>query len=275
MNRKRIIFGIFILLLIVIVVMGYSDTNQFKVNEADFETDLIASGESLKIIQISDLHNKVFENNNEELVKTVDGLDGDIIVLTGDLIDRRTDELASVFDLVNALTSINKHVYFVSGNHEWDNPNFKALLRGLRERDVVILDNKNTSITRNGVSINLVGVADYSTDHHDLKAAFEGIGNDQFTVLLSHAPGIVESPQNTANLTLSGHTHGGQVRLPFIGAVVAPGQGFFPKYDQGVFELTSEQHLYIDSGLGTSMLPVRFLNQSQFSLITIKGKDAR
>jgi predicted MPP superfamily phosphohydrolase len=74
---------------------------------------------------------------------------------------------------------------------------------------------------------------------------------------------------NSVDLILSGHTHGGQVRFPLIGALVVPDQGFFPKFDKGAFNLGGNRHLYIDSGLGTSRLPVRFLNQSQISLIKI------
>lgn len=75
-----------------------------------------------------------------------------------------------------------------------------------------------------------------------------------------------------ADLILSGHTHGGQVRIPFIGALVAPDQGFFPKLEKGIYEFGTNQFLYIDSGLGTSVAPIRFLNQSQLSVIKITGE---
>src|SRR5690606_36275120 len=112
------------------------------------------------------------------------------------------------------------------------------------------------------------------THHEDVQAAFRGVDQEQYTILLSHAPNIVirySSNDILADLILSGHTHGGQVRLPFIGALAAPGQGLFPKLDKGTFTIAQDQYLYIDSGLGTSMVPIRFLNQSQMSFIRVVG----
>lgn len=73
------------------------------------------------------------------------------------------------------------------------------------------------------------------------------------------------------DIILSGHTHGGQVRLPLVGTVIAPGEGLFPKFDKGMFNLNNGSLLYIDSGVGTSKLPIRLLNRSQMSLIKIVG----
>ncbi|WP_255259575.1 hypothetical protein [Lentibacillus sp. CBA3610] len=108
---------------------------------------------------------------------------------------------------------------------------------------------------------------------HDISSkAFKNLRSEYYTILLSHAPDITKQYQSIpADLILSGHTHGGQIRLPFIGALLAPGQVLFPKLDRGTFPLDPEQYLYIDSGLGTTRLPVRFFNQSQMSLVTITG----
>lgn len=106
-----------------------------------------------------------------------------------------------------------------------------------------------------------------------MEEAFAGIDGEHYTILLSHSPGITEKYDTLpADLLLSGHTHGGQLRIPIIGALVAPGQGLFPSLEKGTYELKENQHLYIDSGLGTSVAPMRFLNQSQLSLITVSSK---
>lgn len=202
----------------------------------------------------------------------VKNLKANVIVLTGDIIDRRTKNLDNVLYLIERLSSINHKIFFVSGNHEWSNPRFKEFLKGLKERKVTILDNEKTKFTEGDVAINLVGVADYTTKHGDLKKALQGVHKERLTVLLSHSPSVIKLiNSNSVDLILSGHTHGGQVRLPFIGALVVPDQGFFPKYDKGPFKLGNNLHLYIDSGLGTSRLPIRFLNQSQLSYIKITG----
>ncbi len=248
----------------------YYDTNFFKMNRIEFQSDKIADGTEFTIIQISDLHNKVFRNNNEELIRTVNQINANIVVITGDLIDRRTKNLKDVLYFVQKITTVHKNVFYVSGNHEWGNPLGKKLLDGLKERNVIILDNKNTEIMDGRSVINLAGVADVTTKQDNLKKALQGLNKEQFTLLLSHNPCVIKKIESqSVDLILSGHTHGGQVRIPLIGALVVPDQGLFPQYDKGSFNLGVNRYLYIDSGLGTSRLPIRFLNQSQFSLIKI------
>lgn len=248
----------------------YYDTNFFKINRLEFQSDKIPAGTEFTILQISDLHNKVFRNNNEDLIQTVNNINANIVVITGDLIDRRTNTLKDVLDFMENITTVHKHVFYVSGNHEWGNPLCNKLLVGLEERNVVILDNHWTQIVAGEVVINVAGVADVTTKQDNLKKALHGLNKKQFTLLLSHNPCVIKKIEsNSVDLILSGHTHGGQVRIPLIGAVVVPDQGLFPKYDKGAFKLGANRYLYIDSGLGTSRLPIRFLNQSQFSLIKI------
>ncbi len=99
----------------------------------------------------------------------------------------------------------------------------EKFLSGLKERNVTILNNKNTQVTKKGVTLNFLGVDDVSTGQEDLEKAFNNIDQELYTILLSHSPGIIEKYNNIpADLILSGHTHGGQVRFPFIGALVAP-----------------------------------------------------
>ncbi|MBP2079855.1 metallophosphoesterase [Oceanobacillus polygoni] len=272
-KRKRLALSIGALCMLLFSTKAYMDTNIFKVNRVQFQTDKIPPGTDFTILQISDVHNKVFGDNNEKLLDTVEEIDADIIVLTGDLVDRRTDNFDSVFSLVERLKALNQHVYFVSGNHEWDNPNRKSLLDGLEKRDITILNNQHTELAINNVKLNLAGIDDASTNHEDLDRAFMNVNPESYTVLLSHTPSILDKYEGIpADLILSGHTHGGQVRVPLIGALVAPDQGFFPKLEKGTYEFGTNQFLYIDSGVGTSVAPIRFLNQSQLSVIKISGE---
>lgn len=251
----------------------YFDTNFFKINRLVYHTIKLPIGSEVTILQISDLHNKVFGNDNQQLIRTIKGLRADTIVITGDLIDRRTTNLNNVFHFVENLTSFHEQVLFVTGNHEWANPLLEELLIGLRARNVKILDNQSTQIIAGDSSIQIAGVDDYSIKSGCLNKIAPITNKEQFTILLSHSPGVIQTKLVEAvDLILSGHTHGGQVRLPLIGALVVPDQGFFPKYDKGTYKLSSNKHLYIDSGLGTSRLPIRFLNQSQISFITLTNK---
>lgn len=270
---KKWLFLVGVLSVFGVATKAYLDTNYFKVNHVAFETSKLPKDTEITILQISDVHNKNFGDDNERLLEAVKELNADFIVLTGDLVDRSTEDLTSTLAFAEGLTSISERVYFISGNHEWDNAYKQELLDGLGQRRITILNNKNTTLSIHGIDINLVGIDDESTNHENLDLAFAGVEGSRFTVLLSHSPGVVENNHTIpADLILSGHTHGGQIRLPFIGAVVAPNQGYFPEYDKGVFEINADQYLYIDSGLGTSVAPVRFMNQSQISLITVSGE---
>lgn len=268
--KNWVILFILTVLFLAVLARVYYETNVFKVSRAEFNSSKVPEGFEVKVLQISDVHNKV-NDNNEELINTVKELNADIIVITGDLIDRKTDDFQNVFSLIEKMKRINEDIYYVSGNHEWGNPYMEQLLSGLKERNVTILNNNNTQVTKKGITLNLLGVDDVSTGHEDLKKAFNNIDQEElYTILLSHSPDIIEKYNNIpADLILSGHTHGGQVRFPFIGALVVPDQGFFPKLDKGAYKVGTEQYLYIDSGLGTSIAPIRFLNQSQISLIKI------
>ncbi|WP_047986405.1 metallophosphoesterase [Ornithinibacillus californiensis] len=260
-------------LLLSSLVKVYVDTNIFKVNNIRFRTKKLPHDTNFSILQITDLHNRVFGKQNEILIKTVKDIHADVVVLTGDLISRGTNDFTNVFTLVEEIIKVNPNVYYVTGNHELGNDNVDMFLAGLEERGVNILRNQNTKITRGDTVINLVGIDNESTNHEDLDQAFDSISEEHYTVLLSHSPNVVDKYDSIpADLILSGHTHGGQIRLPLIGAVVGPDRSFFPKLDKGIFEIHTGQYLYVDSGIGTSGYPVRFLNQSQISLIEVRGE---
>ncbi|WP_241964577.1 metallophosphoesterase [Paraliobacillus zengyii] len=270
---KQFIIISSILAVVSTVIKIYHDTNFFKVQPVHIQTKKIPKGSSFSILQLSDIHNKVFINNNEMFINKVSKINADVIVLTGDLIDRKTKELVHVFHLVEKLIAINPRVYFVSGNHEWDNPKREELFNGLRNRGVILLDNKSRTITLANTRLTLIGVADFTTQHADLDLAMQSREQADYTVLLSHAPDISWMLADTPiDVTLSGHTHGGQIRFPFIGGIVAPGQGYFPKLDKGLYPMKNGKYVYVDSGVGTTWFPIRFLNQSQMSLIKITGE---
>lgn len=262
------------ILVLALAVKVYFDTNTFKVHHVSFRTEKLPAGTAFTVLHMTDLHNKVFDEGNNKLIQTALKLDPDIIVITGDLIDRGTEKFGEMLSFVEKLTNRHEHVYYVTGNHEWDNPRIEELLIGLRERNVTILNNKNEQIVVNDTTINLVGVDNVSTGHENMDKAFTNINEELYTIFLSHAPTVVNWYDDIpADLILSGHTHGGQVRLPLLGAIVAPDEGFFPEYVKGTYEMEKDRYLYIDSGLGSSTVPIRFMNQSQMSFLTIHGKE--
>lgn len=265
---KKNIFILFLISLIFLIGDVFFEVNFIKLNKIEIATKKINLGEQINIIQISDLHNKTFFNNNAELYEKIKDSQPDFIVITGDFIDKNTKDYTYAYNVIDELLKINQNIYFVAGDHEQKNT--RNILIGLADRGVKILDKSQIIYKKNKQSINIYGL-DYYNDSGDIDF-IKHISQQDFSILLLHNPDLAINNENIkADLILSGDTHGGQIRLPFLGAITVPGQGFFPKYSKGLYFMPNESLLYIDSGLGNTLLPIRFLNQSQVSLIQIKG----
>lgn len=243
------------------------------VREININTEKLEKGKAVTLLQISDFHGSPSKKLVERLVKAAENAGPDAVLITGDLVDRDTEDFGNLYALVREIHSICPSIFFVSGNHELSNSQRKELLGKLADIGVVLLNNKGAVFRIDEAEINLCGVDDAYRHRDNITKAMRGADAGRYTVLLSHSPRIRDRlGQFSPDLILCGHTHGGQVRLPFIGAVIAPGEGLLPVYDKGMFELDQGSRLYIDSGVGTSKLPIRFLNRSQVSVIRITGK---
>ena len=252
-----------------------------EVNEYEIVSDRIPQGfDGFRIAQVSDLHNKDFGEGYGQLLTLLSEINPDIIVVTGDLIDSRQTDLDVALEFAWQAGKIAR-VYYVSGNHEARIRDYEDLKIGLVEAGVVILENQKVQITREGESITLIGIEDPSFQEDYLfgdsesvaRQAIENLQNesDGYTILLSHRPELFDLYVETEmDLVFSGHAHGGQFRLPFIGGLVAPNQGFFPKYDAGQF--TEENTTMIVSrGVGNSIIPIRFNNRPEIVLVTLRN----
>jgi uncharacterized protein len=260
----KILLGIVALILIEI----YFETNFPKIALVNIKTDKFKAKGKIKILQITDYHNFKY---NSRVLRHVRRVKPDIVVITGDLIDKVTKEYSNVYSFVKELTHINPKVYYVPGNHEFESGNMDRLLEGIAKQNVRVLINSNDVDAFQDELINICGI-DYSfSERGDLNKALYGIDNSLYTILLCHKPDIVKNYSNIpCDLILCGHTHGGQIRLPLLGAAIAPDQGLLPKYNKGLYKVSSDTILYIDSGVGTTRLPIRFMNRSQISLIEIE-----
>lgn len=252
---------------ILIVIDVCFEVNFPKIERVVVAADQLSSGTPLKILHISDVHGY---NQEAFILKAVQDTTPDIVVITGDMIDKNTSTFEDLYHLTDALIALNPNVFFVSGNHEQKNTKGQAFVSALMEKKVQVLNNSNGSFVKNGAVYNICGINDHYSGLDDLEMAFQGINGANYTILLSHSPTVIRRINDIrADLILCGHAHGGQVRFPFIGALIAPGEGYFPKYNKGLYYLENTV-LYVDSGLGTSGLPLRFLNRSQISLIEVK-----
>lgn len=243
------------------------------VSEVEIRTRRLRAGQEVEILQVTDLHNLELP---EDFLKQLSDMRPDLIAITGDLIDGEEKDFLRVYRLIDSLRQTGAPMYFCSGNNDWEHKRYREMVREMQERGVTVLGNTHTTLkVRSGdVTLNIAGVDDPHTRRDNLDKAWEGMERGgRFTLLLAHDPMIIRrEPHAVADLILSGHTHGGQVRFPFIGALVAPGQKLFPAYDKGIFHLQNGTTLHIDSGLGTSQLPIRFLNRSQVTRLHVRGE---
>lgn len=264
----KIIIKISIISLLIIASYVYCQISVFKVAKLSIKQDKKTLNNRVRIIQISDYHNNNLINKRR-LIKEIEKLNADIIVLTGDIIDSKTYDFDKTIELLENIKKINNNIYYVSGNHELKNEKRQEFELRLEMVGVYNLNYKYQTVTIGKDKINLCGIPYYRIGEKK-ELDFNDLDEDLFTILLSHSPKkALEYEDFKSDLILSGHIHGGQIRVPVLGALVSPEGGFLPKYNKGLYNI-EDRKLYIDSGLGNSTILVRSLNRVQISLIEIE-----
>lgn len=235
--------------------------------------------DGFQITQVSDLHNTVFGKNNAELLQALSECEPNIIVITGDLVDAEHTEIDIALDFAKEATQIAS-TYYVTGNHEASLPQYDELKTGLESSGVVVLEDTLTQLGYKDELITLIGLSDPSfTIKGDMFGEIPAMvdtklrglieDKDDYTILLSHRPELFETYVNCGvDLVFSGHAHGGQFRLPFIGGLVAPNQGLFPQYDAGLYT-KGDTNMIVSRGLGNSIIPIRFNNRPEIVLLKL------
>lgn len=233
--------------------------------------------DGFRIVQLSDLHNYCFGKNQSNLLRKITELKPDLIVFTGDLVERRYKSNNNGIVLLEALAK-SFPVYFVSGNHEeaLEKNELTKLKNSLKDSGIVILDNEWEKIDKERESILIIGLRDAVETRWDEYSVIlrecivdANVGIDPFTVVLAHRPEFIEEyAKSGVDLVLSGHTHGGQIKIPFIGGIYAPNQGFFPKYLEGEYKV-KDTHMIISRGLGASVFPIRVWNPPEITVIDL------
>lgn len=229
-------------------------------------------GSSVRVILLSDLHGKSFGRENSRLIAKIQEQTPDVIFLDGDMIDRSADS-ADVQELLRLIKRLHEiaPVYFAPGNHELEYMQTDtSLLTQVAEAGAVVVNDSYADVTLAGQPLRIGGTMGHafyfgrseeefsSSPEYQFLKAFED--TDVPKICLAHMPDtfIFNGAYNLWNvdLILSGHTHGGLIRLPFIGGLYAPMQGWFPEYDQGYFRLGEHMQMVITSGLaGHGMIP--------------------
>lgn len=263
-------------------VCSWWQNNAMQVSEYEYRNPIVPeSFHGYTIVQISDLHNKDFHGR---LIDKVKSIKPDLILITGDLIDRRNTKIEIAVTTAEQLREIAP-TYYVSGNHEQLSRQYNRLKEELVKLEVPILDNDFRRITRGGETISLLGLADPAVNQREdnylwgdnshyaktqLQALLERHGQDSgFLILLSHRPELFQIYKELGmDLVFAGHAHGGQIRLPFIGGLVAPNQGLFPKYTAGVYQ-EDDTFMVVSRGLGNSIIPQRLFNRPELVVVTL------
>lgn len=270
-----------ILTLIVVLLGGmiwffHVQNRSIVVTPVDLSFDYLpASFEGFTIVHLSDYHNQNYGPRLEDLLSAVKMANPDLIAFTGDLVDMRQFHGEKALDLMRQLVTVAP-VYFVNGNHEWATGQFDLLEAQLREIGVHVLRNQREVLVRREGELALLGIDDPVLENDELVAltwelsqAMAGLPEQTFTVLLSHRPEAMEVyARLSIDLALTGHAHGGQFRLPFLGGLVAPNQGFFPSYSAGVYE-EQRTRMVVHRGIGNSIIPLRLLNRPEVVVIRL------
>lgn len=284
---KAKMFGLFTLFFF-IGWFSYFENNHLTVTKITIPLpDTVRGFEGLRIVQLSDLHGKLFGRNQELLLAKIAGLHPDMIVFTGDLVDaghyRETPGLMLLGTLARRCP-----VFMVGGNHESGSGRFHDLAKRLKFHGVRVLRDERLILARGDERLALIGMDDlpdihgrwYSSDSWirlrlgKLISGLEaGEGKTRtYKILLVHRPEkFAIYGESGVNLVLTGHAHGGQIRLPWLGGLYAPGQGYFPKLTSGLYGLPNSQtKMIVNRGLGNSGFPQRLGNCPEIGLIILK-----
>lgn len=259
-----LIYSFATLLIIVALLFIYIKYQTRYAVERKVEIKVKKTKNPIKITHITDFHSNTLKNLDAFLNK-IRQFDPDFIVLTGDINDYGIKEkFDKAVYLLEKLSTLNKNIYYVTGNHEERGGMLDEFLFELKRNGIKHLSN-NAEIIRVGkTDVYLYGCSFYDFNYMNFKPP-----ESTLNVVLSHfSKKVRDNADGREDIVLSGHTHGGQVRFPIIGALYAPNEGFFPEFDRGLFKI-NDTFYYIDSGLGNTKWNLRFLCPIQFSNITI------
>lgn len=269
-----------VLLLAVLLAWTLWSNTALELNTYTVSSEkLPESFDGYRIAHVSDLHNAQMGEGNENLLAMLREAKPDMIAITGDLIDSRKLDMDVALDFIREAVKIAP-CYYVTGNHEGRLENYDVMKAQMGTAGVTVLEDAAVQITREGESITLLGLHDPSFHGVYKPENIEKLADTQltelytnkneFTVMLFHRPSYFEIyADHGVDLVLSGHMHGGQFRLPFVGGLYTPSHGFFPDYDAGLYTQDNTSML-VSRGIGNSAFPLRFNNRPEVILIELQ-----
>lgn len=271
-----------LIIIVLIIIYLYFENNAIQITNIDVKDQSIPNSfNNFKIVHISDLHNKEFGKIQKNIINKIKETNPDIIVITGDIIDSYDTNVQISSDFINGVSKMAP-VYYVPGNHESRIlDDYISLKTQMQTAGVHVLENEFITISKGNDKINIIGMNDPNFEYLKLTGTTDeeiAVNNlsvltknlNGYTILLSHRPELINTYASfDINLVFSGHAHGGQVRIPFVGGVIAPNQGLFPKYTSGLHEVKNTK-MIISRGLGNSAFPFRVNNRPEIVVATLK-----
>lgn len=260
-------------LVLVFIIFTIYENFSLGITEITYENSKIPkSFNNYRILQISDYHNKKFLQEDYFLNK-VKATKPDIILITGDIINSRNPKYEIVEKTLEEIIKIAP-VYYVTGNHESRLEEFPQFIEKMKDIGVEVLEDSSLEVEKENSKINIIGLNDpqYYGKKHLFSKLKDLTKEDEFNILLSHRPEYFKEYVKTGvDLVFSGHAHGGQIKIPFIGAILAPNQGILPAYVEGLHKKDNTS-LIISRGIGSSLIPIRVFNQGELVLVEVKSR---
>lgn len=243
-----------------------------------FSADLPAEFDGLRVVEIADLHGRELGEKNRGLLRSVESAEPDLICIDGDLFDENT-ELTMLEPLLRGLVRIAP-TFYVTGNHEWQVEHLRDILSRMEELGVNVLENEYRLLRCGEARIAVAGVHD-PCGPYDMKQPEQVVselraeaGEDTYILMLAHRNDTLPLWSELGVQTvLTGHCHGGVVRIPLIGGVFGTRRELFPEYDAGLFQ-NGGTNLYVSRGLGYTNVHFRLFNRPQLPVLVLRRQES-
>lgn len=266
---------LFVILISLFCGYGYWTNRQLDTENLIITTkDLPTPLEDLKITHISDIHLRRFRIDIDLFIQRIKDTQPDFIFITGDTIDRTEDLDTSLIQTVINQIAVIAPTFVIEGNHETSCNNYQKWRKLMHDSHATLLENEAIILTHNGQEFGIVGLKNtVTTLDSELTDSLEKLPT---VFVLAHHPELFSDyVKNLSRLSLvaifSGHAHGGQIRLPFLGGLLSPHQGAFPRYTSGYYtHPDSSAKLVVSRGLSNSRFPFRINNKPHLISVTLK-----
>lgn len=286
MKKKIMYILIIIFVCISLIICYFIYISYYKVEVIDYEISSAKINNDVNIVMIADVHDQHCKVK-DQVIDRIEQLESDIILCAGDIIDNESESDKSTIEFLDSLTEI-ADVYFSLGNHELEYHDSKHLIKDIENTGAKVLDKEYQDIEVNGNTIRIGGMYDYAFSQETGDLDQETMKSDvysfltemkqtsSFQLMMAHRPDSFifgNAYKWDFDLVVSGHYHGGQMILPYVGGLYAPELGWFPEVDYGHYRL-KDMDMIVTRGISSSneLFP-RFNNPPEIVSITLKAEE--